>query len=475
MNTLRVLLCSYEAVPFYKKGGLGDVAGALPKALREVGVDARLVMPFYDIVRETHQFDAIGSFTAAFNRREERVTVHEGFYSGEHVPVYFLANKRMLANSKRRGSKSIEQYVFFSLATAMLVAWLKTEKKWISSIVHCNDWHTALVPLLLRRLGLTVPTLLTIHNLEYQGRSSLRIFPLLGISERETRILSENVPATQVNLLQEGILHADKVSTVSPTYAKEIVGHAALAPINDALRVRNGNGGEPGVVGILNGIDYDVWNPKSDHFLPRFYDATSWQEGKQAVKKTLLAKLSLAERVTLCFIGRMAWQKGIDVLARSMHALVSQDVNIIFLGMGMPAIEQSAKRMEKAYPKNVRAVIDYDEPLAHRLYAASDFMLIPSRYEPCGLIQMIAIRYGTLPIASKTGGLSDSIQNGKNGFLFKLNSKRSLVKTVKKALHIYHNEKHRYERMVVYAMRTDFSWKKSALAYKRLYKKLFVG
>lgn len=477
MQQLKVLITGYEGAPFYKKGGLGDVMESLPKGLTKIGIDMRVVIPYYNVIKEEYNLDREGEFTVEFDSVEEHVGIHSAFLPNTNVRIYFLGNIRYLSSSNSNGKdKRIEQFAFFSLAVARFVRYLSEHHKWTANIVHCNDWHTALIPLILeRKMKSSVATLLTIHNLLYQGVGSFRILELLNMEDDEAIELKKGKPATEMNVLGEGIIHATRVSTVSESYAKEIANDYDKSLIGPFLRKReeesNKEDGE--IVGILNGIDYDVWNPQTDELAFHKYSIDNWETGKGDNKKDLLERLDLSERPTFCFVGRLAAQKGLDILIKVIDHLESLHINMIILGAGNLIIQENVLKLAQKHPSWVRAEPIYSEEFAHKLYASSDFIIIPSRYEPCGLIQMIAMKYGTIPIASKTGGLQDSILNGKDGFLFKKNSTRALSKTISKAVCIY-KEKKRHLKMVGRAMKKDFSWDKSAILYKKLYEEMLT-
>lgn len=474
MQKLKVLITGYEAAPFYKKGGLGDVMESLPKALVKIDIDIRGVIPYYNSIKVKYHLKKEGEFSISFGSETERVGIYSGCLPNTKIPFYFLENRKHLFSSNSGGkNKRIDQFAFFSLAVAHFIGFLTKHHKWTPDIVHCNDWHTALIPLILKqRIGLRIPTLLTIHNLLYQGVGSLKVLDLLSMKDEETKELKRGKPATEMNVLGEGIIHADRVSTVSPSYAKEIMADYDKNPISPFLKKRkeehHKTDGE--IIGILNGIDYDIWNPVKDELIFHEYDIRNWETRKKDNKDDLLERLNLEDRPTFCFIGRMARQKGLDILIGIADRLKTLGINLIILGSGSLQIQKSVLEVAGKYPEWVRAEIEYNEELAHKLYAGSDFILVPSRYEPCGLIQMIAMRYGTLPIASSTGGLKDSILNGKNGFLFKKSSRRALAKKTKQALSLY--EEDRYRKMVENTMKRDFSWDKSAKLYKKLYREM---
>lgn len=474
MKDMKVLFAGYESAPFYKRGGLGDVMESLPKALSNIGIDVRVAIPYYNEIKREYHFEKEGEFSVQFDGKTEHVGVYFSFLPNTEVPFYFLQNSNYLSLSKAKNkTKRMGQFAFLDLAVVNLMRYLSENHKWRPTVVHCNDWHTALIPLILKKVKLAVPTVLTIHNLLYQGIGSLKVLDLLDIRDEEAKELKRGIPANEMNVLGEGIVHATRVSTVSPTYAKEIAktehDHNPISPF--LLKREHENLGRDGkIIGILNGIDYDVWNPAKDDSIFHKYDVSNWEVGKKDNKEDLLKSLGLENKPTLCFVGRMAKQKGLDLLTKAADRIAHLDINLIILGSGDPRIQKNVLNIAKKFPW-IKAEVVYSEDLAHKIYAGSDFIIVPSRYEPCGLIQMIAMRYGTLPIASNTGGLKDSILNGKDGFLFKKSSVRALMKTINKAVVVY-GEKNRYVKMVNRAMKKDFSWDKSAILYKKLYREM---
>src|SRR3989338_3322172 len=475
---LRVLMTGYEIAPFYKFGGMGDVMGSLPKALKEVSVDCRVVIPYYQEIREKFKERKIGEFFVHFGESEEEVSVYEGYFGSDRVVIYFLSNRPNLSHIKTHGrNKKIDQFAFFDLALAHFILWLKKHTGWTPSLVHCNDWHTALIPLILKKqVKLPIPTLLTIHNLSYQGWGTREVLNLLHLQDEDVKELKKNLPATEINVLGEGIMHATRVSTVSKTYAQEI-SHPNHKLISKYIQKRESSGTDGKITGILNGIDYGVWDPTSDPFITRKFNSSNWESNKKKDKEDLLKKFNLPNLPVFCFVGRITTQKVLNIIVKTAKKLIDLDINIIILGSGEPNIEKSVKKIENRYPSNIKTIFSYNEELAHKIYAGSDFILIPSHFEPCGLIQMIAMRYGTLPIASNTGGLKDSIKNNSTGFLFEKDKTRPFIKAVKKALMVYKDSQRpstklvrgKYEIMVKRAMNTDFTWKKSAKKYKKLY------
>ena len=474
MQQLKVLITGYEGAPFYKKGGLGDVMESLPKALSNIGIDIRAVIPYYDSIKKQYHLNKEREITVVFGSETEHVGIYSSLLPDTKVLFYLLENRKYLFSSNAGGkNKRIEQFAFFNLAVSHFVRYLSEYHKWTPDVIHCNDWHTALIPLILKqKVKLEIPTLLTIHNLLYQGVGSLKVLDLLNMKDEEAKELKRGKPATEINVLGEGIIHATRVSTVSESYAKEIANDYDQSPIGPFLQKREeeSNKKDGKIVGILNGIDYDIWSPAVDELIFHKFDINNWEVGKKDNKDDLLKCLGLENRPTFCFVGRMAAQKGLDVLIKAINRISNFNVNVIILGAGSPKIQASVLKIAKKYPW-VKTELIYSEELAHKIYAGSDFIIIPSRYEPCGLIQMIAMRYGTIPIASDTGGLKDSILNGKNGFLFKKGQSARLKKTIERALSRM-KDRDKFKKMVERAMKTDFSWDKSAVLYKKLYEEM---
>jgi starch synthase len=474
-NPMKILVVANEIVPFYKRGGLGDVIGALPNALRKIDVDVRVVVPYYNDIKNKYHLKENGAFEMNFDSKKERIGVYSTVLPESQAPVYFLENKQHLCFYNVRGrNKKIEQFVFFDLAVAHFVKWVSEHHKWSPSIVHCNDWHTGLIPLILKRkMQLSTPTLLTIHNLLYQGIGPSKILGLLGMKNEETKELKSGQSTAEINLLGEGIVSATRVSTVSPSYAKEIDQAKHDRNRISSFLIKRGQEGlerDGNIVGILNGIDCSIWNPAKDDIIFHKYDVNSWEVGKKDNKQDLLRSLGLEDRPTFCFVGRMATQKGLDIFIKVINRISHLNINVIILGSGSPQIQKSVVEITKKYPW-VKGEIVYSEDLAHKIFAGSDFIVVPSRYEPCGLIQMIAMRYGTIPIASDTGGLKDSILSGRNGFLFKKGKSRRLKRAIGHALNRM-KDRDGFRRIVDCAMKTDFSWDKSAVLYKKLYKEM---
>lgn len=468
---MKVLFAVWELDPFIKIGGLGDVARSLPIALKSIDVDIRIVLPFYQALKLGRtKKNKICQFRLDYAGKREKVEVVQVFHPLSSIPVYLLHNTRYLSVPVFP-----DTFAFFDKA---IVETIKNNYlSWLPDVVHCNDLHTALVPLLLRENKIPVKTILTIHNLSYQGQTSLETLTKLGIGERKCRVIKWEIKAKKLNFLLEGIIHADIVTTVSPTYAREIMTEEFGCGLENILRGKEGR-----VVGILNGIDDDYQSLIHGLHVkyPNKGDGNcSWEKSKKQNKLFLQKKLGLKigdSIPLLSFIGRFdPRQKGIDILHKMLRRINPMKYEFVILGTGDINWEERFQWLAKFYPKNISCNFKFDEVLAHQIYAASDFMLIPSKFEPCGLIQMIAMFFGTIPIAHKTGGLIDSIRDDENGFLFDKYSSEALEKTIKKAVGIWNNDKSRYKVMVENVLATDFSWRKSAGEYLNLYQKLVLN
>ena len=474
---MNVLFVVWELDPFFKMGGLGDVARSLPQALRELGTDIRIMTPYYKVAKMGRtKKSMIAKVIVPYAGRNEKVEVWELVHPQTQVTSYFLKNTRYLDKNI-----SLDTWGFFDKAVVSIIK--ENNLSWTPEILHLNDLHCGLIPLFLEQEKVKMKTILTIHNLAYQGRTSVEIMNRAGIDPEACKMVLWETKNRQINFLLEGIIHADVITTVSPTYAKEILTEQTGAGLDDVLRGKEGR-----IFGILNGIDINwryIWHDKAVKYAygltphtngdvtKKYYD---WKEGKTRNKEFLQKKLGLKvdKKIPLfCFIGRFdAGQKGLDILHTMLRKLDQTSFECVILGSGDISWEERFKWLSTFYPKNISCNFRYDETLAHQIYAASDFILIPSRYEPCGLIQMIAMLFGTVPIAHKVGGLRDSIRDEVNGFLFDSYSAEQLERTTSKAIDVWKNDKKKFEKIVESALSTDFSWKKSAQSYLDIYDKL---
>ena len=479
---MNVLFVVWENDPFFKMGGLCDIARSLPGALKTMDVDIRVIIPYYKVVKfGRNKKTKIGDYNFLYGGKKSKVEIWQALNPYTKVIGYFLKNTKYLDVASASTSTSpLKTWSFFDKAVVELIK--SKLLNWTPEIVHVNDYHGGLIPLLIKQEKLPIKTMLTIHNLAYQGKAPVGIIENMGINPNLCRILQWEIKSRQINFLQEAIIHADVITTVSPTYAKEILTEEFGYGLHEILRGKEGL-----IYGILNGIDIDwrhtardpavrfPYGPKEKRVDGKieYYD---WKQGKTLDKEFLQKKLGLKvgkDIPMLCFIGRLSEaQKGLDILHSMLRRVDQTKFQFVILGTGEKAWEERFQWLSTFYPKYISCNFRFDDTLAHQIYAASDFIVIPSKYEPCGLIQMIAMLFGTIPIAHKTGGLKDSIREGYNGFLFSAYSSEALEEKVLKAVDMWKNEKTVYEVMVEHALSTDFSWKKNAEEYLILYKKL---
>ncbi len=462
---MKVLFAVWELDPFFKIGGLGDVARALPGALKKLEVDIRVIVPYYKVVKfRRNKKTKVGEFKIDYAGRKQTVEIWEVIHPYTKFPAYFLKNQKYL--DKIIG---IDTWGFFDKAVVEIVK--SNILNWKPDLVHVNDSHCGLIPRLIKAEKLPVKVMLTIHNLAYQKKTSLAVIKHMGVDLNFEKSIPWETKKYQINFLLEAIMYADIITTVSPTYAKEILTEEFGDGLNEILK-----GMEEKIFGILNGIDIDTNYMVHDPGVRFPYNPGTWKEGKKLNKQFLQRKLGLKVDPNiplLCYIGRIdARQKGLDILHTMLRRVKSPDFEFVVLGSGNEDWEERYKWLSAFYPKFISCNFKYEDDFAHQLYAASDFIVIPSKYEPCGLIQMIAMLFGTIPIAHNTGGLSDSIREGENGFLFSKYDSEGLEEKVRTAVKIWKSDKQKIEKMVENAFVTDFSWDKSAEEYLALYKKL---
>jgi starch synthase len=474
---LRVLFVSSEAAPFAKTGGLGDVVGSLPKALRRRGVDVRVVIPLYAGI----DWDALerleGTLHVPMWWGTARAAVRLGRLPKSDVPVYFLEYHRFFDRPHLYGPPgeaypdNLERFTLLSrgaLEIAKAVGFLP-------DVVHAHDWQTALVPVYVNTVEWARPLhgaapVFTIHNLAYQGVMDGGGMFVTGLG-REHYNPAEFEHFGAMNLMKAALRHATIVSTVSPTYAHEIQTPGHGFGLDGVLRERSA-----ALFGILNGID-EVWNPETDLWLPETYSAADLA-GKAVCKTSLQheAHLPASARTPLfAAVGRLTSQKGFDVLAHCMDRLMSWDLQFVLLGKGDREAEHYFSTLSARHPGRFKAWIGFDEGLAHRIEAGADFFVMPSRFEPCGLSQMYSLKYGTPPIVRATGGLVDTVQGYSEqsgdgtGFLFRDLTPDALANTLGWALSTWFDRPHHVEAMRRRGMAQDFSWDHAAQAYERMY------
>jgi starch synthase len=463
--------------PYAKTGGLADVMGALPAHLARVGHDVRVVMPLYDSVdTKKATFEAVGDFGVPLGTHRYTAKV---FRVGTAPTVYFVHCPELYARGRLYTNDPDEHRRFLTLCYVAL--FLCQRFDFAPDVVHAHDWQAALLPMLLKTLFAKDPrfartrTLLTIHNLMYQGSFPVAAGPDTNLDAYTQLFHQERLDAGRINFLVQGVLYADGISTVSPTYAREIQTPALGGGIDDLLRKRSST-----VVGILNGVDYGEWSPEADRFIPNRYSASDLS-GKEANKQHLLAALGLPyvrDVPVLGIVSRLVEQKGFSLLAATMPDLLRRHgFQLVVLGSGEPALEGMFSQLQRAFPRQVSFYNGFKNDLAHLIEAGADMFVMPSVYEPCGLNQLYSMRYGTVPIVHKTGGLADTVQNWNpttgrgTGFAFEHHDAAGLRWGVQAALAAYRNPDH-WRRLVQNGMAADFSWETQGKLYELVYNRL---
>ena len=466
---MKILFASAEAYPLAKVGGLGDVAGSLPKALRGLGHDVRIVMPKYGSISASSE--SLGMFSVAIGGADHEARLRKSSIDG--VPVYLVDFTPLFDRPKvYEYPDDGQRFAFFGRSVLDLLPLAD----WWPDAVHLNDWHSALAAAYLKTTFSAdaryrgIRCLLTIHNLQHQGLFGREVFDWSGLPPEIWNPDGVEFYG-KMNFLKAGIVFADRVTTVSPTYATEIQTPEYGYGLDGLLRSRASK-----LSGVLNGIDYDVWNPATDSNLARSYTRSSVQK-KRENKTALQREVGFREEPgtpLLGIVSRVTEQKGFEVLIPAIPEILGLGAKIILLGTGEKIYEEPLGRLADA-KKGFVAFLKYDESLAHRIYAGSDFFLMPSKFEPCGLGQMISLRYGTIPIVRATGGLADTVADVDadskrgNGFVFSTFSEADLVDAVSRALAFYRRRRG-WKSLQQNAMSGDLSWDASAKAYEAAYK-----
>ncbi|MEK6665633.1 MAG: glycogen synthase GlgA [candidate division NC10 bacterium] len=477
---MRILLISSEVEPFAKTGGLADVAGALPKALAGLGHDVRVLMPKYRGV-ERHA----GPLSPLAPRVQVPIAdrTAEGAWlegrMGAGIPIYFLAQDQYYDRDALYGTAegdywdNCERFIFFCRAA---VEGLK-HLGWIPHVIHANDWQTGLVPVYLETLYRDDPalakiaTLFTVHNLAYQGVFWHYDVPMTGLGwDLFTPAGIEYYG--KLNFLKGGLVFGDLLTTVSRTYAREIQTPEFGCGLEGVLLERSA-----ALHGVVNGIDYEVWNPASDPMIPKGYTADDLK-GKRACKAALQEELGLAQEPAplVGMVTRLVEQKGLTLVLDALPGLLAEGVQLALLGSGEPVLERAFGQAAREHPRRVAVSFGYDAGLARRIYAGADCFLMPSRYEPCGLGQLISLRYGTIPLVRWTGGLADTVKEfdpakqAGTGFGFTPFTHEALLECARRALAVFRQPR-LWQRLMRNAMAEDFSWEASAREYVSLYRK----
>jgi starch synthase len=484
---MNILFISAEAAPFAKVGGLGDViaAGSLPTALRQLDVDARVILPLYGTI-DRAKFNIKPQFSFYFPRSNGTAFVQVYRTDWRDVPFYFVESWPFFGEEDSvytEWSWDMPRYIFFS-QVAMAVAWeLRQRQNWAVDVLHVNDWHTGLIPFFLEQSRIKpewadVRSMITIHNMAHQGNYAGGWLWDLDVPER-------NHPGLQSlglhdNLLAVGVAYSDYVTTVSPRHAEEIQYPYMGYGLFQLVRSRTY---ENRLYGVLNGIDTQKFDPATDPYIAENYTIENFIEARRENKRRLQTYAGLEQREDVPIIGlvsRLVWQKGIDIAATAMRQILAErDVQFLALGTGEEGLSAQLVQIAEDFPDKARAYITYDPAIAQRIYAGADTFLMPSRYEPCGIGQMLAMRYGALPIVRETGGLADTVENYDDqdggvgtGFMFLWEEPSALINTIRWALDTYNDKPDAWQAMQVRAMQQDFSWKRSASVYRDLYQEI---
>ncbi|OGI12376.1 MAG: starch synthase [Candidatus Margulisbacteria bacterium GWF2_35_9] len=483
---MKILFLSSEVIPFAKTGGLADVAGALPKALSKIGHDVVVVMPRYrQVNKEKYNLQlALTDLVVEVGDKQINGAAFSSVIPDSKTKVYFIENNDLydrdglyqVPGTDKDYIDNDERFIYFSRAALDMCKRLN----WKPDIIHCNDWQTGLVPVYIKTLYSIDPfyqgikTILTIHNLGYQGVFEAESMSKTGLDE-SLFTMDKLEFWGKLNFLKAGLVYADFITTVSERYSQEIQTEEYGAGLNGLLNARKSS-----VSGIINGIDYNVFSPSNDPIIHKKYSLKTIVN-KLDNKKYLLKQCGMRRKVgapVLGIISRLVDQKGFDILAEIIDKLLHLNIQLIVLGTGEQKYHKLFSELQSKYPTKMSLQLKYDANLAQYIYAGSDMFIMPSKYEPCGLGQLISLRYGTIPVVRETGGLADTIvdfdlakdfeQDKGNGFVFSKYDSQELYKTLLRAINVYSDEK-AWKKIVSNAMKCDFSWKSSAQKYSQLY------
>jgi starch synthase len=490
---LNILFVASEAVPFAKTGGLADVVGALPRELARLGHQVSLILPGYSTIDGTaHGLTPWGRLSVPTVSGPKEAVVEQGLLSdaalpdGRQVQVFvirhdpYFARPGLYQESGVDYPDNLQRFAFFSRAVMQLLLEWEETRKWVPDVLHAHDWQTALCLAYLKILYVDytqrhgVGALFTIHNLGYQGVFPASEYPTTGLPP------SLFTPSGleffgSCNVLKSGLIYADCLSTVSQTYSREIQTPEFGFGLDGLIRQRHDR-----LVGVVNGIDTDVWNPATDRHIPCRYSVKELS-GKRECKRALQREMALPvkEAPLLAVVSRLSTQKGLDLVAAIIPELMTLNVQVVLLGAGDPSAEAQLRALRVRYPTQLGLRIGFDEGLAHRIEAGADLFLMPSRYEPCGLNQLYSLRYGTVPIVRRTGGLADTVvaytpsavkERRATGFMFGEASADALLNTILLALRIY-KDRSEWRGLMQTGMQTDVSWARSAHSYQDVYRR----
>ena len=474
----KILFAASEGVPFIKTGGLADVVGSLPKYVDKQYFDVRVILPRYACMKQEwkDKMHYVNHFYLDFNWKNVYVGIMEAEVEGVHY--YFIDNEYYFSGPKVYTDDpiwEIERYAFFSKAVLSVLPVIGFQP----DVVHCHDWQTGLIPVYMKerfREGdffRGMKSVMTIHNLKFQGKwDTKKVKSITGLPDYY--FTPDKLEAYKdANLLKGGLVYADAITTVSNTYAEEIKTDFYGEKLNGLLCARSRD-----VRGIVNGIDYNEFNPETDRYIVKQYNAMNFRKEKVKNKRELQRELGLCQddrKMMIGLVSRLTDQKGLDLIAYIMDELCQDDIQLVVLGTGEERYENMFRHFDWKYNDKVSANIYYSDDLSHKIYASCDAFLMPSLFEPCGLSQLMSLRYGTLPIVRETGGLKDTVQpyneyeSTGTGFSFKNYNAHEMLNTIRYAEHIYYDRKREWNKMIDRAMAADFSWNVSAKKYQEMY------
>lgn len=474
----KILFVASEGVPFIKTGGLADVVGSLPKCIDKRYFDVRVILPKYTCISQEmkDKMSYVTHFYMDFHWKNEYVGIMYAEVDG--VKYYFIDNEMFFNGFRPYGDNAlfeIEKFAFFSKAALSILPVIDFRP----DVIHCHDWQTGLIPVYLKErfqgneFFRGIKSVMTIHNLKFQGKWSVKeVKDITGLPDYfftpdKLELFKD------ANLLKGGLVYADAITTVSQTYANEIKTPFYGEQLDGLLRARSND-----LRGIVNGIDYEEFNPETDKYIEHHYNAVNFRKEKIKNKRALQAELGLDQddrKFMIGIVSRLTDQKGFDLIDRMMDELCQDNVQIVVLGTGEERYENMFRHFDWKYNDRVSANIYYSEALSHKIYAASDAFLMPSLFEPCGLSQLMSLRYGTVPIVRETGGLKDTVQpyneyeSTGTGFSFGNYNAHEMLATIRYAERIYYDRKREWNKIVDRAMAADFSWNVSAAKYQEMY------
>ena len=479
---MKILIAASECSPLVKVGGIADVIGSLPIALKTLGIDVRVVIPFYKDLSKIES-TKVKETSIKFDNTENPIEIYQTKLPDSEVIVYMIKNEKYISNggvyyspeNMPSPKDELLRFAFFSKAVSDVFSY--PDAIFAPDVIHCNDWHTGMIPQIIQsthgyNLTKAPKTVFTIHNLAYQGFSKLDVAEKLGLNIKTDQTLRWDANDDNLDFILQGIVGSNYITTVSEKYAEEIQTPEFGEGLEDILKSREGR-----LKGILNGISYEIFNPLDDEMIYKNFSINDVLAGKAANKRALQAEINLEQnpdRPLIGIVSRLASQKGLDLVADSLDDIIKMGYQMVLLGTGDPQLEAKLNECnDKDLCKmHYRAMITFSEDLARKIYAASDILLIPSRYEPSGLTQMIAMKYGSVPVVRATGGLYDTVQNEKTGFTFEQFSREEMMSSLEKAFQIYSNNQQKWASIIKNCLQQDFSWEQSAKKYALIYSRV---